>query len=129
MENNKRSWQAALLVLAVFVLGVLLGGFGSHLWGERVWGHPGPLSHRDQIIANLTNSLDLTADQQKQVTAIVDQTQSQIRALYAPLDPERDQIRQQSRQQIRQILTAEQKPKFDQFLQRLDEQRKNEGQR
>ena len=57
MENNKRSWQAALLVLAVFVLGVLLGGFGSHLWGERVWGHQGPLSRRDQIITNLTNSI------------------------------------------------------------------------
>jgi Spy/CpxP family protein refolding chaperone len=35
-----------------------------------------------------------------------------------------DQARQKGRDQIRAILTPEQKPKFEEFLRRLDEERK-----
>lgn len=127
MENNKRSGEAAVLVLAVFVLGVLLGGLGDHLWGKKVWGGPPtPITHRDQIIDTLTHELDLTPEQVKQVTAAVDQKQMEIEKLYAPLDAQRDQIRQQGRDQIRAVLTPEQQAKFDAFLSRLDETKRKE---
>jgi Spy/CpxP family protein refolding chaperone len=40
------------------------------------------------------------------------------------LETDMDQERQKSRDQIRAILTPEQKPKFEEFLKRLDEARK-----
>jgi Spy/CpxP family protein refolding chaperone len=127
MENNKRSWEAAVLVLVVFVLGVLLGGLGDHLWGTKVWGmQPRPITHRDQIIDTLTHELDLTPEQVKQVTAAVDQKQEEIDKLYAPLEAQRDQIRQQGREQIRAVLTPAQQVKFDAFLNRLDETKRKE---
>lgn len=127
MENNRRSGEAAVLVLVVFVLGVLLGGLGDHLWGKKVWGQtPAPITHRDQIIDTLTHELDLTPEQVKQVTAAVDQKQAEIEKLYAPLDAQRDQIRQQGREQIRAVLTPEQQAKFDAFLNRLDEMKRKE---
>lgn len=127
MENNKRSWEAAVLVLAVFVLGFLLGGLGDHLWGGKVWGmQPLPITHRDQIIDTLKHELDLTPEQVKQVTAAVDQKQAEIDKLYAPLETQRDQIRQQGREQIRAVLTPEQQAKFDAFLNRLDETKRKE---
>jgi Spy/CpxP family protein refolding chaperone len=128
MENSKTKSEAAILVLVVFVLGVLLGGLGSHLWGERVWGHQppgGPPAH--QIVSDLTHELQLTPDQQKQLSAIVDDTKAQIRAAYTPADAQREQLRQQGRARIRAILTSDQLPKFEAFMQRIDEQRKKEG--
>lgn len=127
MENSKRSWEAAALVLVVFVLGVLLGGLGDHLWGKKVWGGaPTPITHRDQIIDNLTHELDLTPEQVRQVTAAVDQKQAEIEKLYAPLDAQRDQIRLQGREQIRAVLTPEQQVKFDAFINRLDATKRKE---
>ena len=73
--------------------------------------------------------LELTPEQQKQLTAITEDTQAKWRALYLPLDAQREQIREQSRERIRAILTPEQQPKFDQFMQRLDEQRKKDAAR
>jgi len=128
MEKNNKGWEAVSLVLVVFVLGVLLGGVGDHLWGLRVWGsQPHPMTHRDQIIDDLTRELNLTPYQVKQVTAAVDQKQAEINKLYAPLDAQRDQIRQQGREQIRAALTPEQQKKFDSFLARLDEVKRKEN--
>jgi Spy/CpxP family protein refolding chaperone len=126
MENSKRSREAALLVLVVFVLGVLLGGVGAHLWGERVWGHEQSPSHRDRLIRQMTHDVQLTPGQQKQVTAIVDDTRTQVHNLYASLDSQHEQLRQQARARIRAVLTPDQQTKFDDFLRRLDEQRKKE---
>jgi Spy/CpxP family protein refolding chaperone len=128
MENSKTRSEAAILVLVVFVLGVLLGGLGNHLWGERVWGRqnpPGPMS-RGQIVSELTGELQLTPNQQQQLGAIVDDTKAKIRAAYAPADAQREQLRQQGRARIRAILTPEQLPKFEAFMARIDEQRKKD---
>jgi Spy/CpxP family protein refolding chaperone len=120
MENSKTRSEAAMLVLVVFVLGVLLGGLGNHLWGERVWGRqtpPAPPS-RTQIVSELTHELQLTPDQQQQLGAIVDDTKAKIRAAYAPADAQREQLRA--------ILTPEQLPKFEAFMAHIDEQRKKD---
>jgi Spy/CpxP family protein refolding chaperone len=126
MQNGKTRREAALLVVVVFVLGVLLGGVADHLFGSRVFGNPVPQTKRDQIISQLTLQLSLTTDQQKQLTTIVDDTRAQVRTLFAPLEPQHDQIRQQGRERIRAILTPEQKPKFEEFLRQLDEQRRRD---
>lgn len=125
MENTKRSWEAGVLILVVFLLGVLLGGVGDHLWGRHVWIHAQhSVSHRDRIIGQLTRDLQLTPDQQKQVTSIVDDTQTQIHTLYGTLDAQREQIRLQTRERIRGVLTDPQKTEFDAFMKKLDEERK-----
>ena len=126
MENTKTRREAAFLVLVVFALGVLLGGLGTHLWGERVWGHQTAPKTRDEIVARLTHEVGLTPDQQKQVTAIVDNTRAQWKAIYAPVDAQREQIRQQSRDKLRALMTPEQRVKLENFFRQLDEQRKKE---
>jgi Spy/CpxP family protein refolding chaperone len=134
MDTTKTRREAALLVIAVFLLGVLLGGVGNHVWGERVWGsHTVSRSNgfppRNLVISDFTRELELTPDQQKQLGTIIDQTRAKWTALYAPLQSEHEKIRQDGRNQIRGILTPGQQSKFDAFMQRLDEQRrKNEGQ-
>jgi Spy/CpxP family protein refolding chaperone len=44
--------------------------------------------------------------------------------LHEKLDPEYEQVRQQGRERIRQALTAEQRPKFEDLLRQIDEDRR-----
>ena len=130
MDNTKKRGEAAVLVFVVFLLGALLGGVGNHVWGERVWGKQivNTQPTRNEIVGELTRDLQLTPDQQKQLGSIVDDTRAQWRTLYTTIEPQHEQIRQQSRDRIRAILTPDQKPKFEEFMHRIDEQRKKDEQ-
>ncbi|HXX43667.1 MAG TPA: hypothetical protein VEJ38_02990 [Candidatus Acidoferrales bacterium] len=130
MQNSKARLEAAALFLVVFVLGVVFGVVGNHVWSQRVSGSPSAVitnPTRNQVIQDLTQRLQLTQDQQKQVTAAIDETRARWQALYAPLDAPREEIRQEGRAKIRAILTPDQQVKFDDFLKRLDDQRKKEA--
>ncbi len=132
MRSNNARIEAAVLVFVVFLLGILLGGVGGHLWDERVQGQVQAQNAaqlnlkptRNERVNDLTQRLQLTPEQQKQVGAVFDDTVSKWQALYAPLDAAHEQIRQQGRANIRAILTPDQQLKFDDFLKQLDEQRK-----
>jgi Spy/CpxP family protein refolding chaperone len=128
MENAKTRSEAAVLVLIVFLLGVIAGGTANHLWGERVWGKqlPPAQATREQIVDKMTRELSLSPDQAKQFGDIVDDTRSKIHADYTAADAQRDQLRAAGRDRIRAILTADQRPKFDAIMQKLDEDRKKD---
>ena len=130
MDNSKGRREAALLVSVVFLLGILFGALGNHLWAGHVAKAQSAVNTtptRNQVLDDLTERLQLTPEQQKQVAAAIDDTRAKWQALYAPLDAPREQIRQQGRANIRAALTPEQQTKFDEFLKRLDEQRKKDA--
>src|ERR1700733_3498477 len=133
MRSNNARIEAAVLVFVVFLLGILLGGVGDHLWNERVQGQeqlaakPNTKPTRDQVINDLTQRLQLTPEQQKQIAVTIDDTRAKWQALYAPLDGQHEEIRQQGRAGIRAVLTPDQQIKLDDFLKRLDEQRKKDA--
>lgn len=129
-SNNRKA--LALLVL-VFVLGVALGAVGHSVADRRVLGArtqtqpPGFLQPRpnpQRAVAHLTTELNLTPDQQKQIGEILANTQHRYDVVHDQMNPEFAQIREQGRDQIRQVLTPEQRPKFEDFLQRLAEERR-----
>ncbi|MGH9815160.1 MAG: hypothetical protein ACRD5F_13950 [Candidatus Acidiferrales bacterium] len=118
--------KAIFSVVAVFVLGALLGGLAVYAWTERV--HGAPIVHtRKSSVVRLTEALDLTPPQQEQVRAILSATKSQFDVTYDTIRPQMDAIRQQGRQQIRAILAPEQLPRFEEHLRQLDEERKRKG--
>lgn len=126
MENKTPSRRAVVLIVVLFLLGVAIGAFGMYALGERVWGDTTNRHDRNRVVKQLTYDLALTADQQKQLQTIIDETRAKYRALYEPLRPQREQIRQEGRDRIRAILTPEQRPKYEEFERRLDEERKKE---
>jgi len=138
MSASKARREAATLFLVVFLLGVVLGAFGARLWTghysvQAVTQQPpqGPPHKggpsRDEIVNNFTRELELTPDQQQKIGSMVDEMQAKVRAAYAPADTQREQIRKESREHIRAILTPEQAVKFDDFMRRLDEQRRKDA--
>ncbi len=126
MENKTPSRRAVVLVVVLFLLGIAIGAFGMYALGERVWGDSINYHDHNRFEKQLTYDLRLTSDQQKQLETIIDDTRAKFHALYEPLRPQRDQIRQESRDRIRAILTPEQRPKFEEFLRHLDDQHKKE---
>jgi len=123
MMNNKR---AIAYLFLVFALGAALGVLGT-LWAGRTgWAAPaGPPSMRDKQGAAewLTHELDLTAEQQQQLGPILDQTATSYEAIRERVRPEYEQVRQTSREKIRAILTPEQKARFEELVQQMDEER------
>jgi len=130
MQSSKARLEAAALFLVVFVLGVVFGVVGNHVWSQRVSGEQTTLNTkptRNQVIQDLTQRLQLTPDQQKQIVVAIDDTRARWQVLNATLDAPREQIRQEGRAKIRATLTPDQQLKFDDFMKRLDEQRKKEA--
>jgi hypothetical protein len=58
----------------------------------------------------------LTADQEKQFRQVLADTRNRYDAIREAMNPQFRQIREQNRDKIRQILSAEQRPLFDEFL-------------
>jgi Spy/CpxP family protein refolding chaperone len=133
MNESSAKRRAALWVAVVFVLGAALGGLFGYFYGHRstVAAANPPLSEpqrRAQRVEQLTQELGLTKDQKQQLDSALSQLHAEYKSIRdqsnQQLNSQMDQARQKGRDQIRAILTPEQKPKFEEFLKRLDEERK-----
>ena len=127
MNEATAKQRAALWVAVVFLLGVSLGGVVGYVFAHRSVSANAPLTaqeRRAQKVEQLTREADLTPEQQQRLEAILTQLHAEYKALHAQSDAQIDEARQKGRNQIRAILTPEQKPKFEEFLKRMDEERK-----
>ena len=77
-----------------------------------------------RAVARLNQELNLTSDQQKQVAEYSPTCKPVITAFASRRIRSTSSIRRQGREQIRQLLTPEQQPKFESYLQRLDQERR-----
>jgi esterase/lipase len=120
--------KATLWLAVIFVLGAALGGVFGYYFAHRSYASERkPMSaeaKRAQRREKLTRDVQLTPDQQKQVIAILDQSQVEYKSIHDVMDPRIESVRRKTRDQIRGLLSAEQKPRFEQFLRQLDEERK-----
>jgi Spy/CpxP family protein refolding chaperone len=126
-ETSVAKRKAAVWVAAVFLLGAALGGVVGYIFAHRSVSANAPMSEeqrRAQRVEQLTHELGLTNDQRQQLDGILSQIHAEYKALREQADAQMDQARQKGRNNIRAILTPEQKPKFEEFLKRMDEERK-----
>jgi hypothetical protein len=121
-------WKAASLVVCVFLMGAVVGGLGVHVFGDRIWSTRASSANlpmtKDDFLQQLGQQLSLTPEQSQRIEGILADTVTQFHEIYAPISPQIEQARQQGRQRIRGVLSQEQRPKFEAYVQRLDEQRK-----
>jgi Spy/CpxP family protein refolding chaperone len=130
MDVRQGNRKAILLVVLLFLLGIAVGSLGTYAVTTRVLAAralPGLSHNPGQTMATFTRELALTPDQQNQIQAIFNDTRGKYAQLHERLDPEYEQVRQQGRQRIRQVLTPDQVPKFEELLRQLDEQRRLRG--
>jgi Spy/CpxP family protein refolding chaperone len=122
MAAKRPSAKAIILTVAVFILGGAVGGLGTYLAGHM------RDSHRQRIVDRLNQQLHLTPEQQKQIESILDDGHKRITAIYRQSQdqarPQYEAVHTDIRNRIRDVLTPAQQPKFDDFLKRLDAERK-----
>jgi Spy/CpxP family protein refolding chaperone len=92
----------------------------AHVLAARPQGSPRVQGNH---MAMFTRDLNLNPDQQKQIQAILTETRARYAEIHSQADPEYERARQAGREKIRQVLTAEQKPKFEELLRSMDEER------
>ena len=123
MNEATAKQRAAVWVAVVFLLGVSLGGVVGYIFAHRAVSANIVVTvsqRRAQKVEELTRLAQLTPDQRKQLDGIL----SDLHAQYKTLDDERDDARQKCRTKIRAMLSQDQIPGFEEFLRRMDEERK-----
>ena len=131
MSEMSATRKAALWVGVVFLLGTALGGTLGYSYAHRLVSAgstplPEPV-RRAQRVEQLTQLLALTSAQSQQVDAILLQRHTEAKAIHDQTDAQLAQVHEKGRDQIRAILAPEQKPKFEEFLKNLDQQKKRNG--
>jgi|SRR5579872_5896111 len=136
MNENTAKRNAALWVAVVFILGAALGVMFGYFYGHRgsVSAANPPLSEperRARRVDQLTHELGLSDTQRQQIDTLLSQIHGEYKSIHdqsnEQLSAKMDEARKKGRDQIRAILTPEQLPKFEEFLKRMDEERKRNG--
>jgi periplasmic protein CpxP/Spy len=121
--------KAAGLVALVFVLGIAFGVVGV-LAGRRVLSAERRSDNGGgQQVSQLVRDLKLTADQERQVRQTLADTGDRYDAIRKAMDPQLRQVREENRDKIRAILTAEQRPAFETFLTQSKNRRNDQNNR
>ena len=117
--------RAALYIALIFLCGIVTGALASNVWMN--WGPPRSRSARadaprtrQRTVDRVKRKLSLTPEQAQKLDRIVEET----RTAYQVHENEIGAIRQQGRDRIREILTDEQKAKYEQIIARIDARRK-----
>ena len=117
--------RASLYVALIFLCGTLTGAVAGNIWHN--WGPWSTSAQADQpystqhTVERFTRELSLTPQQANELIQILDETH----ANYRQLEDQQEIIRQEGRTRIREILTNEQKPKYEQMLARIEAKRKS----
>jgi Spy/CpxP family protein refolding chaperone len=125
-ESSRR--KAALWVIVVFVLGIALGAIVGYGYAYRSYAAMSAPStdqaKRAHKVEELTRLLDLTNEQQQKLDKALTVFQGQMKEIRKQSEPQMDEVRKKGRAEIRGFLTREQISKFDEFVQKLDTERK-----
>jgi len=132
--NSETRQKARLWLALVFILGAAIGGVFGYSFAHRSYAAtqgPTTLSEperRAKRMAEMTREVGLTPEQSTQIDQIIHQAHDEIKAIHEKTDADVDVVRQKTREQMRSLLTPEQKPKFEAWIQRMDlEKKKQQG--
>jgi Spy/CpxP family protein refolding chaperone len=123
--------KAGLWLGLVLLLGAAIGAVFGYSFGHRSYAATkvaapalGEPERRAKRVADMTKELGLSAEQSAKMDEIIRGAHEEMKGIHDKSDADVDAVRQKAREQMRQYLTAEQKPKFEEMVQRMDAERK-----
>ena len=120
----RNRWQVRVAAAVIFVLGFTAGILALNVY--RGLARAG--GSRDRM-EQLTERLNLTADQKTKVEQILSDTREQLRALRRESEPRVVEIRRQADERMQQVLTPEQWTQFQSVRGEMRERRGGRGPR
>jgi Spy/CpxP family protein refolding chaperone len=123
--------KAAVWLGLVFLLGAATGGVFGYNMAHRSYASTNPsLKTDDQKRAHklevMTRQIGLDQDQVKKMDAIIAQAQAEGRVVREKSDTDMDAVRTKARNAMRAVLTPGQMPKFEEYVNGLDAERKKQ---
>ena len=112
-----------LYFFLTLLLGAVIGGTCVYYygWSSGHWHRP---FNRSNFVNHLKRDLDLSETQVQQLRQIIDGSTQRFETAQKQADSQLNAIREETRAEIRQILTPQQLQKFDELARRWDERRK-----
>ena len=131
--NSETRQKARLWLGLVFVLGAAIGGVFGYSFAHRSYAaSQAPAAtlsepeRRAKRIAEMTNEVGLTPEQSTQIDQIIHQAHDEMKTIHEKSEADVDVVRQRARDEMRSLLTPEQKPKFEAMIQRWNQERKKQ---
>ena len=123
--------KAAIWLALVFIIGTATGGVFGYSLARRSYAATKTVilsepERRAKKLAEMTQTIELTSEQAQKADGIIKEAQTEIRAIHDKSDSEVDVVRMKTRGEMRAFLTPEQLPKFEQYIQRMDEERRKQ---
>jgi len=105
----------------VFLLGAVSGAVGHYLYRDHVKPAVAPMTppKPGAILDRMANMLRLDTQQKESLKTIFAQSRERYRALGQQYRPQWETIRNETNEQIKQILRPDQRAKFEEFLKRV----------
>lgn len=127
--NPQTRMQARLWLAIVFVLGAAIGVTFGYSFAHRSYASTTPPSlsepeRRAKRVAEMTRDIELTPEQSKKMDAIILSAHQEMKKVRDKSEADLDALRQKARGEMREFLTPEQLPKFEEFVRKMDEERK-----
>jgi len=123
--NSK--WIAVLLFVATFLVGAVAGMFVDRaLLRTRPFGFRPPAGapeHGGMMMGHFSRRLDLSPGQQQQLMVILEKYRPRFDEMRRNPPPPYEAVRDSLQNEIRVILTPEQKTKFDQMIAEFESRR------
>ena len=119
---NWKRLRGVLGTLLVFVFGVIVG---AALAGAGIWKEvgqiivQGPDAVVSRVAKRLNDELKLDEDQRRMLAQITTDTQIKLRTIQSRNQPDVDRVLRDAADQIRMILSSEQREKFEQIIGRV----------
>ena len=118
----------------MFLVGGAIGAVFGYSFGQpQLCGdgdeQPTPMSEperRAKRVADMTKELGLTPDQSAKMDDIIRGAHQEMKGIRDKAEKDVDAVREKARNQMRGFLTAEQKPKFEELVQKMDAERKKQ---
>jgi Spy/CpxP family protein refolding chaperone len=120
--TTKNRWQVRLIAAIVFALGFTTGILAMNLYRSLARN----MTPRDRF-EQVSERLQLNADQKTKVQQIFSDTRDQLRALRKESEPKVADIRRQADEKLQQVLTPEQWKKFQAMKDEVRQRRGRDG--
>jgi hypothetical protein len=127
--RKARIWLAVVFVVGAAVGAVFGYSFARHAYAAVTPNNPAAMSEperRAKRVAEMTQELGLTPEQASKADDIIKSTHADMKTVRDKAEKDVDALREQARNQMRATLTDAQKPKFEEMVQRMDEERKKQ---
>jgi DNA anti-recombination protein RmuC len=119
--------RALIILVAVFLLGGIVGASGAYFWLKNSANHREPAFVRDgpqvrgQGRQRLPELLQLTSEQEARFREIMTESRKRLGEVQKEQRPKIDAIRDETNRKFLEILNDEQRKKFEKFLKQAQE--------